>query len=638
MKLKKQMLILGLVMVFNACDSVTLPDTIENNESDTSITVEEENNQTLESENNITNVEDDQNITNEDQENNVSIEDEDSDAIVDTEHNNTVIHFSNEQRLIADQFISIFENGTTKIQYDYAENIGDGRGITAGRAGFTSATGDMMIVIEKYTKIKPNNGLEKYIEELKKLETLRYEEGDKEGSASTDNLEGLIEAWKESCNDHDFIKVQDEVVDELYYLPALKKAKKLGLKYPLSLLSLYDTNIQHGENGLEALIKKTANNRSPKDGYDEIKWLREFNKHRKEELNKDSTWRDSIVRVEELVDLINDGNMQLKPFTMIIQKYDDEKHILPTIDNNGLVSQLEIHEEAKLDLKHFLAKGYALEKEDTGSAKNIEELKKKWGMPECIDETRVKMHNEGGDSHSDPFGKEIVNHGYYNIIMHNGENVSEYDNDDVERCELGINEWRSTKKYDWLDQSAFVLYREGDHKVTFFSMRLDENFPLDTKRTQWQSVMQMKQTQPSNNDGTPMLSLHVEDNQWKLFKSGSAGKSGYTKEIWSAPAKKEKWVRFAFDVVYSSDPQKGSIKVYVDLNGDGDANDNGEQSKVIKMSTLKYEIEGKHDYFKAGESIPSHLRVGPYHDSSIDCGGKGCLLGFDNLQIVIVDK
>jgi len=240
-----------------------------------------------------------------------------------------IVDLNAEQRLIADQFISIFENGTTKIEYDYAQNIDDGRGITAGRAGFTSGTGDMLIVIEKYTKIKPDNILKKYIPELKHLEKLRYEDGDKEGSASTKNLQGLVEAWKTSSSDSDFRKIQDEVVDELYFNPALEKANKLGLKYPLSLLSLYDTNIQHGENGLDRLIKKTGNNTSPKDGYDEIEWLREFNEHRKVELNKDSTWRDSIVRVTELLDLIDEGNTQLKPFTMTIEEYDDEKHVLP---------------------------------------------------------------------------------------------------------------------------------------------------------------------------------------------------------------------------------------------------------------------------------------------------------------------
>ena len=55
------------------------------------------------------------------------------------------ITFTQEQRIIADQIMSVFENDTPAIQYGYAENLHDGRGVTAGRAGFTSATGDMLL-------------------------------------------------------------------------------------------------------------------------------------------------------------------------------------------------------------------------------------------------------------------------------------------------------------------------------------------------------------------------------------------------------------------------------------------------------------------------------------------------------------
>ena len=143
---------------------------------------------------------------------------------------NGSLKFNSQQRLIADQFVSIFENGTPEIQYGEAENIGDGRGITAGRAGFTSATGDMRIVIDKYTKSKPDNSLEVYLGELKRLEDLRYKSGDIRGSASTGNLGGFIEAWHENAQDPSFRKIQDEVVDELYYLPAVEKAKNIGAK------------------------------------------------------------------------------------------------------------------------------------------------------------------------------------------------------------------------------------------------------------------------------------------------------------------------------------------------------------------------------------------------------------------------
>jgi chitosanase len=52
----------------------------------------------------------------------------------------------------AEQIISSFENSTTVIQYGYAENLHDGRGITAGRAGFTSGTDDLLAVVQLYLK------------------------------------------------------------------------------------------------------------------------------------------------------------------------------------------------------------------------------------------------------------------------------------------------------------------------------------------------------------------------------------------------------------------------------------------------------------------------------------------------------
>ncbi len=242
------------------------------------------------------------------------------------------INFNPQQRLIADQFVSIFENGTSEIQYGSAEDIGDGRGITAGRAGFTSATGDMLIVIEKYTKLKPKNSLATYTKELKRLENLRYEVGDREGSASTKNLNGLIEAWAENAKDPSFRTIQDEVVNGLYFQPALKLAKSIGAKLPLTLLSLYDTNIMHGESGLKEIIEETnkrTDNSTPKDGADEIIWLKNFNAYRKEVMLADDTWKDAVSRVTELTDLIEMQNYQLEPFKMVIQAYSDETHNLP---------------------------------------------------------------------------------------------------------------------------------------------------------------------------------------------------------------------------------------------------------------------------------------------------------------------
>jgi chitosanase len=47
-----------------------------------------------------------------------------------------------QQHATIDQLTSLFENSTPILQYGYCENINDGRGFTAGRAGFCSGTGE----------------------------------------------------------------------------------------------------------------------------------------------------------------------------------------------------------------------------------------------------------------------------------------------------------------------------------------------------------------------------------------------------------------------------------------------------------------------------------------------------------------
>jgi Glycosyl hydrolase family 46 len=55
-----------------------------------------------------------------------------------------------DQRLRADRLINNFEHGTTEFLYGSAEPLPDGRGITFGRAGFTTKSGDGYDVIKGF--------------------------------------------------------------------------------------------------------------------------------------------------------------------------------------------------------------------------------------------------------------------------------------------------------------------------------------------------------------------------------------------------------------------------------------------------------------------------------------------------------
>ncbi|NBE84114.1 chitosanase [Micromonospora rubida] len=60
---------------------------------------------------------------------------------------------------VAMQLVSAAENSSLnwRAQFSYIEDIGDGRGYTAGIIGFCSGTGDMLELVEAYTATKPGN-------------------------------------------------------------------------------------------------------------------------------------------------------------------------------------------------------------------------------------------------------------------------------------------------------------------------------------------------------------------------------------------------------------------------------------------------------------------------------------------------
>lgn len=241
--------------------------------------------------------------------------------------NNTVaVGLSSAQKLRAEQLTSLFENSTIELQYAYSVNLDDGRGFTAGRAGFTTATGDAYEVVKRYTDRKNNNVLAKYLPELKKLAI--------ETSDDVSHLQGFAAAWASAAKDMVFRSVQDEVVDEYYYQPSALRADQLGLKTALAKAVLYDTIIQHGEgddyDGLPALIER-ANveaGGSPKEGIDEKTWLSAFLKIRRAALSHahDSAtragWAESVSRCDVYSQIAAQGNYDLHgPIVLDVPDY-----------------------------------------------------------------------------------------------------------------------------------------------------------------------------------------------------------------------------------------------------------------------------------------------------------------------------
>ncbi|MFB9409596.1 chitosanase [Dactylosporangium matsuzakiense] len=138
---------------------------------------------------------------------------------------------------IAMQLVSSAENSSLdwKAQYRYIEDIGDGRGYTAGIIGFCSGTGDMLDLVEAYTQRVPGNPLAPFLPALRKVN----------GSASHAGLDGFPAAWAKAAADPQFTKAQDDERDRVYFDPAVAQAKADGVG-ALGQFAYYDAMVMHG--------------------------------------------------------------------------------------------------------------------------------------------------------------------------------------------------------------------------------------------------------------------------------------------------------------------------------------------------------------------------------------------------------
>jgi len=215
------------------------------------------------------------------------------------------------QRARADQLTNIFEFSDPHPQYGSVENLGDGRGITFGRAGFCTGTGDGLAVVEEYMKRSPttSGALAAYLPALHRINDAR------QGETNPDitGLDGFGAAVTAAAtSDAAFRRAQDSVVNSLYYIPSQALSDQLGLQFALSRAALYDAYIQHGENSPEddfwpesangmAAFTSTALGGSPgQGGVDEVAWLYAFLARRKVVLRStsDPSWAEGTNRVE----------------------------------------------------------------------------------------------------------------------------------------------------------------------------------------------------------------------------------------------------------------------------------------------------------------------------------------------------
>lgn len=146
------------------------------------------------------------------------------------------------------QLTSTAENSTLDwtTAYDYIEDIDDDRGYTAGLVGFTSATGDMLQLIQQYAVEKPSgNTLSPYITGLQNCVAVGFGPG-ASNAAATNLGQPFIDAWIAAANsDPIFRKVQRDFRKSMYWDDALTQALADGVP-PLGMAIYYDVLVNHG--------------------------------------------------------------------------------------------------------------------------------------------------------------------------------------------------------------------------------------------------------------------------------------------------------------------------------------------------------------------------------------------------------
>lgn len=224
---------------------------------------------------------------------------------------------------IAMELVSSAENSDLnwRKQYAYIEDIGDGRGYTAGIIGFCSGTGDMLDVVNDYNDAEPGNILAKYLPALRKVN----------GSDSHAGLGDAFERdWKTAAKDTTFQTSQNDIRDSEYFDPSVSQAQADGLR-TLGQFIYYDAIVMHGPGsssdsfgGIRKAAMKKA--KTPAQGGDETTYLNAFLDARKKVMQQEAAHSDTSRIDTEQRKFLKEGNLDLNtPLSWSV--YGDPYHI-----------------------------------------------------------------------------------------------------------------------------------------------------------------------------------------------------------------------------------------------------------------------------------------------------------------------
>lgn len=218
-------------------------------------------------------------------------------------------------REIARVLVSSAENSSldwraqvSYIEYNVERNSDENRGYTAGIVGFTTRTGDLLKLVEGYSRTRPGNPLAAFLPALREVN----------GGSSADGLgDRFVAAWKEAARDPAFLAAQVAAADAWYVDPAVGRAEADGLG-ALGQFAYADAAIMHGL-GDDArsfgAIRRAALTRAepPARGGDEAHYLDAYLDARVAAMRAEEGHSDTTRVEDQQRRFLREGNLGLRP-------------------------------------------------------------------------------------------------------------------------------------------------------------------------------------------------------------------------------------------------------------------------------------------------------------------------------------
>lgn len=227
------------------------------------------------------------------------------------------------EKEIAMELVSSAENSTVdwRREFGYIEDIGDGRGYTAGLIGFCSGTGDMLQLVRSYTAAEPSDPLAPFLPALRRVN----------GSASHAGLgPPFVTAWRRAAKDPIFRRLQLSELDRVYFDPAVRRAKADGLG-TLGQFIYYDAIVMHGPGQSASSfggIRRRAINHAPTpaQGGSQVTYLNAFLDVRRAQMKTESKHGDTSRIDDEQRRFLRERNLSLRP-PLVWHTYGDRYEI-----------------------------------------------------------------------------------------------------------------------------------------------------------------------------------------------------------------------------------------------------------------------------------------------------------------------